>query len=366
MLRSSFLKAVVVLAGVAIIQLTASVKACKAGWGQTEQGACKPCQPGTYSVLSKGNYICKECPVAFYSDKPEATSCKQCPPGLWTGFKGTKSKDGCYPCYPLDPIPQVPLPDGQGGLTCQRCPKGQYASKDGSQCLKCGAGKFILNHISCVSCPPGTKYNGKTEVAKLADACPACGFNAYQPKSGQNRCIACPQGTYSLKTGQKSAAVCRQYLSGKVSIQESITSTERITNKAGCTTDPATLTTTCGPTTLQFAKASTSTRRVITSGQTFSCSYALTRWTSALNKGKPKAVSIKGQRVQCKSYTLYLLPGGKYQLAVTYAVQKSSKTKVIGGKVAGVMQFWLDGVVKSGGGQYALSELLRWDGVKRL
>jgi hypothetical protein len=129
----------------------------------------------------------QECPVGFYSAKPKAKACKQCPPGLWTGFKGSKSKDSCYPCYPTDTIPQVPQPDGQGGLTCQRCPKRFYAKTD-AQCAKCsGSGRFIVNFRTCAKCPAGTMHNGKTSVLRLAEACTPCGFNTYQNIAGQSR-----------------------------------------------------------------------------------------------------------------------------------------------------------------------------------
>ena len=89
---------------------------CDAGYIPAKNGACAPCEAGTYSNVAGANY-CNKCIGGYYS--------------------------------------------GSGSRYCTACPKGTYSLTGSSVCTPCSAGTYSDKDAtgSCTRCPAGTYSN---------------------------------------------------------------------------------------------------------------------------------------------------------------------------------------------------------------
>ena len=136
--------------------------ACQAGSAYVN-GACTPCNPGTYSP-DAGGYACLTCPAGT-SSTTGARSCTDCLAGTYS----LTSSTGCSRC-------DAGYISGDRASSCTACPPGKKSSAD---------------NTTCETCPVGTKSAGKT------DTCTDCGQGTYSP-AGAAECCA-PGYYYSMK-----------------------------------------------------------------------------------------------------------------------------------------------------------------------
>ena len=154
---------------------------------ETKSGnlTCRPCGRGAYQPFKK-SFQCFDCPPGLAGVNPAlkaVTECKSCPKGRFSPFGGLA---GCLSCpegystagvndtYPFEPVASPsPPPYAQRGLlanpivivgflNCAACPRGLFASENGSAvCMSCPSGNTTTQNATssidgCIGCPEGT------------------------------------------------------------------------------------------------------------------------------------------------------------------------------------------------------------------
>ena len=143
--------------------------------------------------------MCKKCPKGFASDKTEASTCKSCADGKYTGVEGLSS---CTPCGTGTSA------DSPSASTCQACIAGKYQENNPSLvygCKVCPGGYYAASTSSeeCQTCNAG-KYveddNNAVTHNSISD-CKDCAVLSFNPFEGQSFCRQCKTNTDNI--GQK-------------------------------------------------------------------------------------------------------------------------------------------------------------------
>jgi len=202
-----------------------------------------PCRAGTYQQLA-GQSSCRICPFGQYQPYSGRTSCLRCPSGKTSNSQRTactgsttscpsgkyKIGSSCYPCIPgyyCSSGTRTACKPGtyqnlSSQASCKTCPSNQYQSSSGrSSCYKCQSGyTHNSKHTACIKVNVGVCSQGTYKLGSSCRTCPSgafctngvktmckpgtfqglsgqiscypCGFNYYQPSSGQTSCRRCP------------------------------------------------------------------------------------------------------------------------------------------------------------------------------
>ncbi len=137
-----------------------------------------------------------QCPAgAFF----QATKCKACEAGKYSGAIGAVSPATCAVCPAGSFCPffsAAPTPCGAGTFQpstnktfCMPCPAGAYSGSGAAFCLPCSAGAYCVGGEPIQSCAAGT-------------------YNALAGSSSSSDCLPCPEGTFSTTVGAISSSAC--------------------------------------------------------------------------------------------------------------------------------------------------------------
>jgi flagellar basal body-associated protein FliL len=178
---------------------------------------CKKCPEGYVQPLTEQS-DCVKCLAGKTSTKPAQTVCSVCPAGRIE--PGNGSTRACNKCD-LHTYTEL-----EGQSKCLLCPTGfKKASKGGTECELCGAGKYgapkdIRKNTtdgSCLLCPEGKYRSGN--ISEPVTTCISCPEGYHQPAQGSASCLPCIPGRYNNQINQISCTECSvNYFAPEISL----------------------------------------------------------------------------------------------------------------------------------------------------
>jgi hypothetical protein len=147
----------------------------------TLPGACRACEPGTYSEAA-GGAVCATCLPGTFAAAAGAVGCAQCVRGTYA--------------------------PAAGAIACSGCGAGAYsAALAATACSLCAGGTYssTLNLTTlgeCGRCPAGSWAGAG------ASACTLCPAGSAAGAAGSAECVACPAGSLAPGPGSTACALC--------------------------------------------------------------------------------------------------------------------------------------------------------------
>ena len=185
---------------------------------------CQKCKGGTYADAPM-QLLCKPCVAGLYSNFNEgSTACLQCPSSRKSPGRTSFNSNGTKQCFDFCPQGSIQLarPDqcqtcASGkyhqkpeATTCTDCIPGMYNEDEGADyrlhlsCETCGSGKYVENSGArgCKLCPSGKFLSNSTSSINHDNVrdCENCTVGrSTENKPGQSKCIECAAGMYARR-----------------------------------------------------------------------------------------------------------------------------------------------------------------------
>ena len=147
----------------------------------TLPGACRACEPGTYSGAA-GGAACTSCRPGTFAAAAGAVGCAQCARGMHTRTAGA--------------------------MVCLACGAGTYSQAlEATACSMCAGGTYSTALSSttmgeCGTCPAGSW------AGTGASSCNLCPTGSAAGAAGSAECVACPAGSFTPGPGSTACALC--------------------------------------------------------------------------------------------------------------------------------------------------------------
>ena len=198
---------------------------CSLGYSGEPGSDCEACVPGKFRS-NPNEYICADCPVNSYNERPlmdSIESCTPCPAN--TSSQGEYRSGTLLGCL-CDAGFRAALADDASAWRCTECGAGRFQSTpNSSECDECPRGTFstaltAVSPSTCGDCGDGT-FADSLASSVCVSCSPSSWQNLAEADAKSKRCQPCPGNSSSVVTGAVSVATCEcrdgfSFLSGSV------------------------------------------------------------------------------------------------------------------------------------------------------